>query len=142
MKKAFEQNVSRAKPRLRLGALTGALDPADPTGAAAAQPEPAAPEAPPPVAEAPDLSSEVRSRIERRAGPRPTAAEAMEAALNAPPENVGAVTAGSPCAAGGGADVLAGVARAVRAGVPGVAPRGGRGAARAVAGGGLAGDRV
>ncbi|MHA7627685.1 hypothetical protein [Corallococcus sp. M7] len=88
MKKAFEQNVSRAKPRLRLGALTGALDPADPTGtAAAATPEPAAPEAPAPVAESPDLSSEVRARIERRAGPRPTAAEAMEAALNAPPRH-------------------------------------------------------
>ncbi|WP_233591472.1 hypothetical protein [Corallococcus sp. AB011P] len=87
MKKAFEQNVSRAKPRLRLGALTGALDPADPTGTAAATPEPTAPEAPAPVAEAPDLSSEVRSRIERRAGPRPTAAEAMEAALNAPPRH-------------------------------------------------------
>ncbi|WP_375742982.1 hypothetical protein [Corallococcus interemptor] len=87
MKKAFEQNVSRAKPRLRLGALTGALDPADPTGTAAATPEPAAPEAPAPVAESPDLSSEVRSRIERRAGPRPTAAEAMEAALNAPPRH-------------------------------------------------------
>ncbi|WP_242593917.1 hypothetical protein [Corallococcus exiguus] len=86
MKKAFEQNVSRAKPRLRLGALTGALDPADPTGTAAAT-EPAAPEAPAPVAESPDLSSEVRSRIERRAGPRPTAAEAMEAALNAPPRH-------------------------------------------------------
>ncbi|MFP2913367.1 extensin-like protein, partial [Pyxidicoccus sp. 3LFB2] len=28
MKKAFEQNVSRAKPRLRLGALTGLIDPA------------------------------------------------------------------------------------------------------------------
>ncbi|WP_253894983.1 hypothetical protein [Corallococcus exercitus] len=90
MKKAFEQNVSRAKPRLRLGALTGALDPSDPTGTAAAHPEPAAPEAPPPVAESPDLSSEVRARIERRAGPRPTAAEAMEAALNAPPARTAA----------------------------------------------------
>ncbi|WP_233585343.1 hypothetical protein [Corallococcus sp. CA054B] len=96
MKKAFEQNVSRAKPRLRLGALTGALDPADPTGTAAATPEPAAPEAPAPVAESPDLSSEVRSRIERRAGPRPTAAEAMEAALNAPPRHA----APSPAAQG------------------------------------------
>ncbi|WP_254330051.1 hypothetical protein [Corallococcus exiguus] len=94
MKKAFEQNVSRAKPRLRLGALTGALDPADPTGTAT--PEPAAPEATAPVAESPDLSSEVRSRIERRAGPRPTAAEAMEAALNAPPRH----TAPPPAAQG------------------------------------------
>ncbi|WP_253908802.1 hypothetical protein [Corallococcus exiguus] len=95
MKKAFEQNVSRAKPRLRLGALTGALDPADPTGTAAAA-EPTTPEAPAPVAESPDLSSEVRSRIERRAGPRPTAAEAMEAALNAPPRH----TAPPPAAQG------------------------------------------
>jgi len=30
MKKAFEQNVSRAKPRLRLGAFTGVIDPAAP----------------------------------------------------------------------------------------------------------------
>ncbi|WP_255442414.1 hypothetical protein [Corallococcus sp. Z5C101001] len=96
MKKAFEQNVSRAKPRLRLGALTGALDPADPTGTAAANPEPAAPAAPP-VAEAPDLSAEVRARIERRGAPRPTAAEALEAALHAPkaasPQGLPAVTA-------------------------------------------------
>ncbi len=28
MKKAFEQNVSRAKPRLRLSALTGVTEPA------------------------------------------------------------------------------------------------------------------
>ncbi|RKH15911.1 MULTISPECIES: extensin-like protein [unclassified Corallococcus] len=77
MKKAFEQNVSRAKPRLRLGAFTGALDPAEPTEAAAA-------EAPPPVAESPDLSAEVRARIERGRAPRPSAAEAIEAALNAP----------------------------------------------------------
>ncbi|WP_244224549.1 hypothetical protein [Corallococcus sicarius] len=79
MKKAFEQNVSRAKPRLRLGALTGALDPADPTGTAAAS----TPEAPP-AAESPDLSAEVRARIERGRAPRPTAAEAIEAALNTP----------------------------------------------------------
>ncbi|WP_233582834.1 hypothetical protein [Corallococcus sp. CA053C] len=79
MKKAFEQNVSRAKPRLRLGALTGALDPSDPTGTAAASP----PEAPP-AAESPDLSAEVRARIERGRAPRPTAAEAIEAALNTP----------------------------------------------------------
>ncbi|WP_244237500.1 hypothetical protein [Corallococcus llansteffanensis] len=79
MKKAFEQNVSRAKPRLRLGALTGALDPSDPTGTAAAS----TPEAPP-AAESPDLSAEVRARIERGRAPRPTAAEAIEAALNTP----------------------------------------------------------
>ncbi|MBJ6760195.1 extensin-like protein [Myxococcaceae bacterium JPH2] len=82
MKKAFEQNVSRAKPRLRLGALTGAFDPVEPQ---AAMPEPeVAAVLPPPVAEAPDLSAEVRARIERNRAPRPTAAEAMEAALRAP----------------------------------------------------------
>ncbi|MCY1046501.1 extensin-like protein [Corallococcus sp. bb12-1] len=80
MKKAFEQNVSRAKPRLRLGAFTGALDPAEPTAPAAES----TPDAPPPVAESPDLSAEVRARIERGRAPRPTAAEAIEAALNAP----------------------------------------------------------
>jgi hypothetical protein len=82
MKKAFEQNVSRAKPRLRLGALTGLIDPA----AEPAPPEPdvsaEAPEAP--TAEAPDLSAEVRARIERARAPRPTAAEAMDAALRSP----------------------------------------------------------
>ncbi|MCY1017342.1 extensin-like protein [Pyxidicoccus sp. MSG2] len=82
MKKAFEQNVSRAKPRLRLGALTGLIDPA-------AEPAPeesdVSAEAPPaPTAEAPDLSAEVRARIERARAPRPTAAEAMDAALRAP----------------------------------------------------------
>ncbi|KFE71017.1 hypothetical protein [Hyalangium minutum] len=81
MKKAFEQNVSRAKPRVRLGALTGLLD--SPEGAETAEdaPEPVA-EAPAPAA--PDLSSEVRARIERARAPRPTAAEAIDAALRAP----------------------------------------------------------
>ncbi|MCP3100999.1 extensin-like protein [Myxococcus sp. K15C18031901] len=74
MKKAFEQNVSRAKPRLRLGALTGLVDPAAPV-----EPEATAPAEP---AE-PDLSAEVRARIERSRVARPTAAEAMEAALGA-----------------------------------------------------------
>lgn len=78
MKKAFEQNVSRAKPRLRLGALTGVLDP---TEAAAAPPEGTQPE--PTTPEVPDLSSEVRARIERARAPRPTAAEAVDAVLRA-----------------------------------------------------------
>ncbi|NPC87095.1 extensin-like protein, partial [Pyxidicoccus fallax] len=64
MKKAFEQNVSRAKPRLRLGALTGLIDPA--AEPAPEEPSQATAEAPPaPAAEAPDLSAEVRARIER-----------------------------------------------------------------------------
>lgn len=90
MKKAFEQNVSRAKPRLRLGGLTGLLE-----NPPAEAPEHAAPEAaaqPPeptvsePTAPTPDLSAEVRARIERARAPRPTAAEAMDAALRTPPE--------------------------------------------------------
>ncbi|MCP3064698.1 extensin-like protein [Myxococcus sp. K38C18041901] len=79
MKKAFEQNVSRAKPRLRLGAFTGAVDQTEPTE----PPEQAADVAPPEPPSA-DLSSEVRARIERARAPRPTAAEAMEVALSQP----------------------------------------------------------
>lgn len=81
MKKAFEQNVSRAKPRVRLGALTGLLDSPEGAETAEAAPEPVA-EAPAPVA--PDLSAEVRARIERARAPRPTASEAIDAALRAP----------------------------------------------------------
>ncbi|HYI01723.1 extensin-like protein [Hyalangium sp.] len=85
MKKAFEQNVSRAKPRVRLGALTGLLETSD-TGETAEAVEaasaPAVAEAPAPAA--PDLSAEVRARIERARAPRPTAAEAIDAALRAP----------------------------------------------------------
>lgn len=81
MKKAFEQNVSRAKPRVRLGALTGLLDSPEGAETAEAAPEPVA-EAPAPAA--PDLSSEVRARIERARAPRPTASEAIDAALRAP----------------------------------------------------------
>jgi phage host-nuclease inhibitor protein Gam len=80
MKKAFEQNVSRAKPRVRLGALTGLLE----TPEASAEPEPTE-EAPAAAATAaPDLSAEVRARIERARLPRPTASEAVSAALRAP----------------------------------------------------------
>ncbi|WNG52245.1 extensin-like protein [Archangium minus] len=102
MKKAFEQNVSRAKPRLRLGAFTGVVDPAAPEEAQesvepqaqvqAPEPEPerlAAPEPTrepePPTAATNDLSAEVRARIERARAPRPTASEVIEAALRSPP---------------------------------------------------------
>jgi hypothetical protein len=78
MKKAFEQNVSRAKPRVRLGALTGLLE--SPEAPAESEPVAQAPAAP----AAPDLSSEVRARIERSRAPRPTASEAVSAALRAP----------------------------------------------------------
>src|SRR5262245_45749677 len=84
MKKAFEQNVSRAKPRVRLGALTGLLDSAEGTETAEATPAPVAVAAEAPAPVAPDLSSEVRARIERARAPRPTAAEAIDAALRAP----------------------------------------------------------
>ncbi|HLL00658.1 MAG TPA: extensin-like protein [Myxococcaceae bacterium] len=80
MKKAFEQNVSRAKPRLRLGALTGLLETPEAPAEAESGPTAEAPAAP----AAPDLSSEVRARIERSRAPRPTASEAVSAALRAP----------------------------------------------------------
>jgi predicted nucleic acid-binding Zn-ribbon protein len=87
MKKAFEQNVSRAKPRVRLGALTGLLE--NPEAAETSEAPEAEAAAPAPVAEAPapaaaDLSAEMRARIERARAPRPTASEAISAALRAP----------------------------------------------------------
>ncbi len=99
MKKAFEQNVSRAKPRLRLGAFTGVIDPAAPEEShspeqalaqESAPEQPAAPEPtpapePPALATPNDLSAEVRARVERARAPRPTAAEVIEAALHAAP---------------------------------------------------------
>ncbi|MFL5319328.1 MAG: extensin-like protein [Myxococcaceae bacterium] len=68
MKKAFEQNVSRAKPRLRLGAMVSTVVEPEPT------PEPA------PVAA--DLASTLKAKVERANGPKPTAAEAMQRALD------------------------------------------------------------
>jgi FtsZ-binding cell division protein ZapB len=87
MKKAFEQNVSRAKPRVRLGALTGLLE--NPEAAETSEAPEAEASAPALAAEAPpaptaDLSAEVRARIERARAPRPTASEAVSAALRAP----------------------------------------------------------
>ncbi|HEX5749057.1 MAG TPA: extensin-like protein, partial [Archangium sp.] len=87
---------SRAKPRLRLGAFTGVVDPAAPEEpqeqppqalaqesdqAPAPEPEPA-PE--PAATAAHDLSAEVRARVERARAPRPTASEVIDAALRAP----------------------------------------------------------
>jgi len=87
MKKAFEQNVSRAKPRLRLGAFTGVVDPAAPEEAAESEPtrdvETGPERAPEPATAASDLSAEVRARIERARAPRPTASEVLDAALRA-----------------------------------------------------------
>jgi hypothetical protein len=92
MKKAFEQNVSRAKPRLRLGAFTEVVEPSaeDAAAEAAAAAAAAAAEAPASRAFAAepsqplDLSAEVRARIERARSPRPSASEAVEAALRQP----------------------------------------------------------
>ena len=81
MKKAFEQNVSRARPRLRLGALMTEAVPA------AEAPEPAvahvAPEQIAPVEETPKakLGAAVKARAEAAREPRPTAAEAMKKAI-------------------------------------------------------------
>ena len=106
MKKAFEQNVSRAKPRLRLGAFTGVVDPAAPEESPAPEQalaqEPLPAEEPAPAPQAPavanhDLSAEVRARIERARAPRPTAAEVIEAALSSPPRDQ-AVEAPAPVA--------------------------------------------
>jgi len=63
MKKAFEQNVSRAKPRLRLGALTGLIDPAaEPS--APAESDALADSESAPSAEAPEVSVEVHGGAE------------------------------------------------------------------------------
>lgn len=87
MKKAFDANVSRAKPRLRLGALIGVTE-----EAAIAQPpvESAQNEQPVSRAEAvdaaqqqtPDLAAAVRARVERSREPRPLATEAVQRALD------------------------------------------------------------
>jgi hypothetical protein len=68
MKKAFDQNVSRAKPRLRLGAVPPAeveVAEADPTSSEA-------------------LEAEVQARVERARQPRSTAAQLFEQALEVP----------------------------------------------------------
>jgi len=107
MKKAFEQNVSRAKPRLRLGAFTGVVDPAAPEETQEPEQALAQPQAPEPTPEpepAPeppsathDLSAEVRARVERARAPRPSASEVIDAALRAPavqaPQEVAAAPA-------------------------------------------------
>ncbi len=95
MKKAFDQNVSRAKPRLRLGsadetaeAVSGDADPLDPSSDA--------------------LSSEIKARLERARGVEPETTEAVRygSDASAPPRN-GAKTStssrnGSEASARGG----------------------------------------
>jgi len=80
MKKAFDQNVSRAKPRIRLGAAFSELAP----------PEELAPEPTHPLPEPvrPDLAAEVRARAAASVAPRPTAAEALQRALEPPRASV------------------------------------------------------
>ncbi|MBM4381624.1 MAG: extensin-like protein, partial [Deltaproteobacteria bacterium] len=68
MKKAFDQNVSRSKPRLR-GLISTLAAPAEKTVPETAQPA------------APDFAHAVKAQIERNRAPRPTAAEALDRAL-------------------------------------------------------------
>jgi len=83
MKKAFDQNVSRAKPRVRLGAAFSELAP----------PEEIAPEPTHHVPEEarPDLAAEVRARAAVVANPKPTAAEALQKALSVEPARASVV---------------------------------------------------
>ena len=104
MKKAFDSNVSRARPRLRLGALMTAVEEgqqeaaSDMEAAPAARAEPPAPVEPTVRAEPPpsggsgdedgqSLTRAVKARAEQARAPRPTAAEALHAVLHtgAPP---------------------------------------------------------
>lgn len=84
MKKAFDANVSRARPKLRLGAMLASEAPqvtveqVESLAQAVAQ-EPVIPSREPPV----DLSSAVKARLTARTV-RPSAAEALSTALQTP----------------------------------------------------------
>lgn len=84
MKKAFDQNVSRARPRLRVGALTEAAD-----QAAAALTEsrelPAAVEPEQESQAETTLQDQVKARAERSRAPKASAAETMQRALESAP---------------------------------------------------------
>lgn len=83
MKKAFDQNVSRAKPRVRLGAAFSELAPPEEV---ISEPTHEVPE------EAkPDLAAEVRARAAVAAVPKPTAAEALQKALSLEPARASAM---------------------------------------------------
>src|SRR5687768_18539024 len=69
MKKAFDQNVSRAKPRVRLGSATALTE---------VEPAARAPVAPP------DLAAEVKARAAAVAEPKPSAVQAVQLAIGAP----------------------------------------------------------
>lgn len=83
MKKAFDQNVSRAKPRVRLGAAFSELAPPEEVVSEPTHdlPEPAKP----------DLAAEVRARAAVAAAPKPTAAEALQKALSLEPARASAL---------------------------------------------------
>lgn len=94
MKKAFEQNVSRAKPRLRLGAALTEIpaepEPADEVAALPAEPQ---------VPVAAELAAQVKARVEQAQRPKMSAAEAIQLALTAPmsePERMGLAASLTP----------------------------------------------
>lgn len=73
MRKAFDQNVSKARPKIRLGAQLAAPEP-EVTQTAEPPPRP------------PELADEVRARVEKRDAPSLTAKEALTAKLDVAPE--------------------------------------------------------
>lgn len=75
MKKAFEQNVSRAKPRLRLGGMVATV--AEEQITAKAQPELA--EQPEPQL---DLAAAMKARVEKANAPKLSASEAVQRAID------------------------------------------------------------
>lgn len=85
MKKAFDANVSRARPRLRLGGLgteTPSLDASQVEALAAQVAHESVPEAQEPVV--PDLAQAIRERAMAAKAPRSAAAEVLEHALETP----------------------------------------------------------
>lgn len=90
MKKAFDQNVSRARPRLRLGALMTAVEEAQQEAAEevappAARAEPPVRAEPPPEADGESLTRAVKARAEQARAPKPSAVQALQAAIHTPP---------------------------------------------------------
>ncbi|MFN0061889.1 MAG: extensin-like protein, partial [Myxococcaceae bacterium] len=91
MKKAFDENVSRAKPRLRLGSLlteasvvvTAAAEPVTASAVNAIKAAPA-----PSTEAAVALGTEVQARAERARSPKRSAVSAIAEALKVPVETV------------------------------------------------------
>jgi hypothetical protein len=104
MKKAFDQNVSRAKPRVRLGAALSEISPVEAELDADLAPANEVPaELPQAELPIPDLGAEVRARAAAASAPKPTAAQAIQRALEptraavaAPPEVVEVQTPAAP----------------------------------------------